>query len=165
MLLFWRRVPTWSVITQQHFNNMDSEFLGFYGPDGSIRCDGFKLWLAMQMFHVSGYHRHVGTVADDAADPDWAAFSWKVGERFGAPRQALMTSTISSATARTWPKLTEDYTFMAEGIHRAEEAKQVLEDFNLEMQKLKEIVEARNTERAVPYLQMHPDEVEISVAV
>merc|ERR1719189_1635047 len=87
ILSFLHRIPTWSFFFQDSFDE-DKEFLGWYGKDGkSISCNGVKLWLTIHIFHVTGYHRHVGTIADTAADPDLLGWSWKQGERFSRPRQ------------------------------------------------------------------------------
>merc|ERR1739838_1001286 len=39
------------------------------------------------MWTLTGWHRHVGMVADFYRDPDLAGFSWKEGESFARPKQ------------------------------------------------------------------------------
>lgn len=164
MLLFFERVKTWSLF-QQHMVT-DAEFLGLYGADGkSLRCAGVQMWFTIHFFHVTGYHRHVGQVADTAADPDFAGFSWKAGEAFSRPRQAIQMSLIAATTATKWPKLSEDYSHLAQGIAKSADAAALFKAFRSDMLALKVVIEGRNRGRAIPYRQMHPDEVECSVAV
>jgi len=164
ILFFWKRVSTWSLYYQTKFDT-DSKFLGLVGQGGSITCDGFKKWLTIHIFHVTGWHRHVGTVADDAADPDWASWAWRPGERFARPRQALMAAETSAATATLWPKISEDWGFITSGMENSGQAKELLATWRVELQNLKKTVESRNAKRAIPYYQMHPDQVEMAVSV
>merc|ERR1719210_2131395 len=65
---------------------------------------------------VTGWHRHVGTVADYYSDPDLAAFSWKQGEAYPRPKQHLILSVVAAFTAMAQPKLSEDYTHVFAGM-------------------------------------------------
>lgn len=164
ILLFFERIKTWSLF-RRHMDT-DSRFLALHSDDGtSLRCEGVQLWFTIHFFYVTGYHRHVGQVADTATDPDFAGFSWKEGEAFARPRQAVQLSLIAATTATTWPKLSEDYSHLMQGVANSSRATAVFKAFQREMQAVKSTINARNTVRAVPYMQMHPDEVECSVAV
>lgn len=161
---FFRQLQTWSMGQQHMFT--DGPFLGMFGADGTtLRCEGVKLWFAINFFQVTGYHRHVGTVADTAADPDFAGFGWKKGEAFTRPRQAIQLSLISAYTATKWPKLIDDYSFLAMGIDKSAEAANVFKTFKSEMDQLKQVIDQRNKDRSIPYMEMHPERVECSLAV
>jgi cytochrome P450 len=163
VLLFFERMQTWSMY-QQHMKT-DAPFLGLYGEDESLQCEGLQKWLTMLFFQVTGYHRHVGTVADSAADPDFAGFSWEQGRAYTPPRQAIQLSLISATTSTTWPKISQDYSHLAEGIEKSAEAAQAFHAFRARMADVGNTIDARNEGRAIPYMQMHPDHVECSVAV
>jgi len=162
VLLFFERVQAWSMYRRHQ--KTDAPFLGLY-EDGSLQCEGLQKWLTMLFFQVSGYHRHVGTVADSAADPDFAGFSWEPGRAYTPPRQAVQLSLISATTSTTWPKLSQDHSHLAEGIERSAEAAQAFHMFRAKMEDIAKTIDARNKGRAIPYMQMHPDHVESSVAV
>jgi hypothetical protein len=160
---FWERARLWSNY-RQHFVQ-DAKFLGMIEGSGIMKCDGFKKGLAIYFFHVTGYHRQVGTVADVATDPDFAGFSWKEGDAFVSPRQAAQLLYISASTATKWPKISQDYSFVAEGIEKQAGAENILRKFKTSMDELRKTIDERNSKRAQPYNQMHPDWVECSVAV
>lgn len=73
---------------------------------------------------------------------------------------------IAGSTARIMPKLVEDYSHLAVGLgDTAAAAAQIFREFQAEMIDAANEVDARNQNRAVPYLQMHPRFVETSLAV
>jgi len=163
VLLFFERVQAWTMY-QQHME-ADASFLGLRGGDGSLQCAGLQKWLTMLFFQVSGYHRHVGTVADSASDPDFAGFSWAEARAYAPPRQAIQTSLISATTSTTWPKLNQDYSHLAQGIENEAGAAQAFQKFRAKLEDVAKTIDARNKGRDIPYMQMHPDHVECSVAV
>jgi len=163
VLLFFERAQTWSMY-RQHMKT-DALFLGLYGEDGSLQCKGLQKWLTMLFFQVTGYHRHVGTVADSAADPDFAGFSWERGRAYTPPRQAIQLSLISATTSTTWPKISQDFSHLSEGIDKSAEAARAFHAFRAKMEDVAKTIDARNKGRAIPYMQMHPKHVECSVAV
>jgi hypothetical protein len=163
ILYFWQRARLWTNY-RQHFE-ADALFLGMVEGSGVLKCEGFQKGMAIHFFHVTGYHRQVGTVADIAIDPDFAGFSWKDGEAFVSPRQAAQLLFISASTATKWPKISEDYSFIADGISMETEARAILGNFKSHMAALRDTINQRNSEREHPYNQMHPDFVECSVAV
>merc|ERR1711959_616869 len=109
-----KRMDTWTLFDRTA--NVDQEWFGLYSSTGELTCSGFYAWLKTILFAVSGYHRHVGTVADIASDPDFASFSNAVGEAFGRPRQHMQMALIAGSTARTMPKIISDYSFLASGL-------------------------------------------------
>merc|ERR1712178_308717 len=120
-----QRMDTWSLFDRT--TSSDHERLGLYSNAGALKCSGFYKWLKIMLFAVSGYHRHVGTVADVASDPDFASFSNAVGEAFGRPRQHMQMALIAGSTARVFPKVTADFSFLAEGLDS--EASHILQGF------------------------------------
>jgi hypothetical protein len=167
IIRFFDRVKSWSMYTNHAAADSDAKFLALYSDSGSLQCQGVQKWITTHFFHVTGYHRHVGTVSDTAADPDFASWSWLPGEAHGKPRQHVQLSLISASTATTWPKLSEDYGHLVEGIEKESEAKAVFQGFHAKMVQLKEREDQLNSNRdpRTPYLEMHPDYVESSVAV
>jgi len=165
---FMKQMHTWSLFGRTA--DSDHAWLELYSSTGELKCTGFYKWLKIMLFAVSGYHRHVGTIADLASDPDFASWSNAVGEAFGRPRQHLQMALIAGSTAQIFPKVIADFSFLARGLGAAEEAaSKILKDFQSTMASNAEVVNLRNEERsadgASAYLQMHPGYVESSVAV
>merc|ERR1712080_478551 len=74
---------------------MATKALGGFAADQHIRevdCRRLHLGSIDYIWTVTGWHRHVGQVADYVADPDLAGFSWKDGEAFTRPKQAFLMS-------------------------------------------------------------------------
>jgi hypothetical protein len=162
--LFMKRIDTWTLF--DNTASSDQQWLGLFSTAGELTCSGFYAWLKIMLFAVSGYHRHVGTVADIASDPDFASFSNADGDAFGRPRQHMQMALIASSTARIFPKVVGDFSFLAQGLPSgATEASNILRDFQTDMKKMVLEVDRRNELRSIPYLQMHPNYVESSVAV
>lgn len=143
----------------------DSVWLGLRGADGTLTCSGFRRWLTVMLFAVTGHHRHVGTVADIAADPEFSTFSWKEGEAYGRPLQHLQMSLIAASTAKILPKITDDFSHLAAGMEKQVSAEQILRDFRDSMASVAAQIDERNSDRSIPYSQMDPQHVECSVAV
>jgi len=168
IIRFFDRINSWSMYSKHAAADSDAKFFGLYSDSGNtLRCQGVRKWLSTHFFHVTGYHRHVGTVADTAADPDFASWGWIPGEAYGKPRQHVQLSLISASTALSWPKLSEDYSHLATGIEKEIEAKAIFQAFQARMSQLKAREDQLNLERdpLTPYYEMHPDYVESSVAV
>jgi len=159
---FIQRFEAWSM--HQAHAATDNAWLGLR-VDGTLRCNGLKRWLVVMLFAVTGYHRHVGTVADIAADPEFSTWSWKEGEAYGRPLQHLQMSLIAASTAKIMPKILNDFSHLAEGLSKQTEAVATLQTFKQRMASVAAEIEARNQQRSVPYSQMDPNQVECSVAV
>merc|ERR1711879_600282 len=98
-------------------------------------------------------------------DPDFATFSWKEGEAYGRPLQHLQMALITASTAKVAPKVVQDFSRLAKGLLREREAEMTLRKFQSAMREVAKEIDSRNKLRDIPYLQMHPDYVESSVAV
>jgi len=163
--LFMNRIDTWTLFDRTAAS--DNEWLGLYTIRKELTCNGFYKWLKTMLFAVSAYHRQVGTVADLASDPDFASFSNAEGEAFGRPQQHMLIALVAATTGSPFPKVTSDYSFLAEGL--GSEASNILHGFQADMRKTALEVDRRNEQRVakggLPYLQMHPRYVESSVAV
>merc|ERR1711862_465309 len=133
--------------------------------DGVLTCNGLRRWLTTMLFAVTGHHRHVGTVADIAADPDFSTFSWKEGEAHGRPLQHLQMALIAASTAKILPKILNAFSHLAQGLSKQDDAVLVLQRFQTNMQGVATQIQQRNTQRNIPYLQMDPHYVECSLAV
>lgn len=145
--------------------SQDATWLQLRAEDERLKCSGFKRWLAVVLFAVTGYHRHVGTVADLAVDPEFATFSWRAGESYGRPRQHLQMALIAASTAKIMPKLGEDFSHLARGLEKEADIIALMNEFQVSMASVRNTVALRNADRAVPYFQMDPTFVEASVAV
>merc|ERR1719486_616706 len=128
-----KRLDTWTLFDRTAASNQG--WFGLYSTTGELTCNGFHAWLKATLFAVSGYHRHVGTVADIASDPDFASFSNAVGEACGRPRQHMQMALIAGSTARIFPKIRADFSFLAGGLGAKEgAASDILLDFQKDMQ-------------------------------
>merc|ERR1712046_346910 len=67
-------------------------------------CDTLSRRMALYMFMVTAWHSHVGFVGDYYADPDFVGMSWKEGEPYARPRQAVITSIINVFTSTKQPR-------------------------------------------------------------
>jgi hypothetical protein len=159
---FVRQFYEWSMLPNAA---QDATWLQLHAQDGRLTCSGFKRWLTVVLFSVTGYHRHVGTVADLAKDPEFATFSWRAGESYGRPRQHMQMALIAASTAKIMPKLGENFDHLMEGLEKEAEITALMSNFRAGMAAVSETVTSRNVNRAVPYLQMDPAFVEASVAV
>lgn len=125
--------------------------------------------LVSYIWTVTGWHRHVGTVADYYSDPDMASFSWKEGEAFARPKQHMMMTTIAVFTGAAQPKLSEDYSHVLKGIDKEDLALKVLHDFRTDLRGVSAEIARRNDLRLATYgfrnVNADPDVVECSVAV
>merc|ERR1712185_190159 len=97
--------------------------------DGVLTCSGLRRWLSVMLFAVTGHHRHVGTVSDIAADPEFATFSWKEGEAYGRPLQHLQMALIAASTAKSFPKVLNDFSHLAVGLSKQSAAESTLRKF------------------------------------
>merc|ERR1712224_1191724 len=96
------------------------------------------------MWTLSGWHRHVGTVADIFRDPDLAAFSWKEGEAAPRPRQAMIMITVAATTGTSQPKLLDDYGHLFKGLDQEEEMRAIFRTFKEELQEVHNEIQRRN---------------------
>lgn len=132
-------------------------------------CADMRALLHHFAWTVTGWHRHVGTVGDLFEDPELAATSWKEGERYSRPLQAMTTSIVTASTGVRRPKLSEDFMHMFEGIQKEAEVKAILRGFRAELGEVHDEISRRNQRRAedwgFAYVQADPDVVECSVAV
>jgi len=155
------------------------EWLGLVAPNPTspstrYTCKGFNKLLRVLTFTVTGWHRHVGTVSHLMRDPELTSASWIEGQRSGAPRQVMLMALIVATTGFTNPKLGQNnFGFMFEGLARSPHAdtraefqvKELSAELERSMRELSRVVDGRNEQRTFPYLQMHPNYVENSVAV
>lgn len=137
------------------------EFRGF-------DCTSLKALLTEVIFMVTGWHRHVGSVADFFRDTRFAATMWKEGETNTRPKQATMMMLLAATTNAILPKLSMD---LAETIYAGngkleENLKEGLYPTMLEIQtQIEERNQIRQSQNNIPYHQMEPDSVEWGVQV
>jgi hypothetical protein len=162
LLAFMQDFESWTM--HGAHSETDADWLQLQ-VNGVLSCTGFRRWLAVVLFAVTGHHRHVGTVADIASDPDFSTFSWKEGEAYGRPLQHLQMALIAASTAKILPKIANDFSHLAAGIAKQSHAEGVLQRFRDNMVNVAAQIDERNAHRSIPYLQMDPNYVECSVAV
>jgi len=143
--------------------NMTAAFLE---KDRNVLCGILEVRIAVYLFMVTAWHSHVGFVGDYYADPDLAGMSWKDGESFARPRQAIITSVINIFTSTNQPRLMEDYTHLFKGIGAGIDSKltTMWSDFVKDLEAAKKVIDQRNTKRKVPNINMDPAILECSVA-
>lgn len=122
--------------------------------------------MAVYIFIVTGYHRHVGFVGDYYADPGLASMSWKSGEPYGRPRQHMIMSVVNVFTSMQQPLLKEDYTHLFRGLDpdREEHMTKAWQNFQADLQKVEEEIDRRNKEREIININMSPKVVESAVS-
>lgn len=117
------------------------------------------------LWTITGWHRHVGMVADFYADPDLAGFSWAPGEAFSRPKQAMIMGVVAAVTGTSHPKLNEDFTHIFAGLEEEEQMKQVWRDFQADLEIVEDTIRKRNEHRHIKNYHALPSIVEASVAV
>lgn len=117
------------------------------------------------LWTVTGWHRHVGTVGDYFSDPDLAGFSWKEGEPWTRPKQAMLMSVVAAFTGTPHPKLIEDFSHVFKGMKGEAEFVGIFKEFRENLMEVQRTVRARNAKRVISNPHMDPALVECSVAV
>lgn len=120
--------------------------------------------LAVNIFVVTGFHRHVGFVGDYYADPGLATMSWKSGEAFGRPRQHMIMSVVNVFTSMRQPLLKEDYTHLFKGLENEEGLTKAWRNFQANLQEVEEEIDRRNEKREIKNINMSPKVVESAVS-
>jgi len=126
-----------------------------------LNCKVLEDVLATFMYHVSAYHRHVGTIAAEAADPCFGPTAWREGELCGPPRTSFMQGLIMATTGLEMPKIIEDYTHMFEG----EKPKQMWRDLTERLHALGVKVDQRNTKRRRPFTVFDSKSIETAIGI
>lgn len=144
-----------------HLNKRSGHTLGKV----NYQCWELRQRLSAYFWAVTGYHRHVGQVADYTSDPDLCGFSYKSHEAYVRPAQAMIMSVVTTFTATNQPKINQDYTHVFKGIIKENDAVDLMRKFNEELGRVAVQVDARNKKRELPNRNAHPSNVECSVAV
>jgi len=159
-------IPDGSIIRFLERIAVDEQLTGY---DRSVRDDD-DCGVLLKVFEsviwtVTGWHRHVGKVADLMSDPNLAGFSWKEGETSTRPRQAMLMSVVAAFTGSPHPKIIEDFTHLFVGVKGGEKMTQIWHDFQRGLQDVEAEVTKRNGQRHIKNAQGNPRNVECSVAV
>jgi len=136
----------------------------FRGSD----CNSLKAFLTEIIFMVTGWHRHVGSVADFFRDTRFASTVWKEGETNTRPKQAHLMMLLAATTNAILPKLTLDVaeTLYAGNGKLEQNLKMGLYPAMLEIQgQIEQRNQIRQSQNDIPYHQMEPDSVEWGVQV
>ncbi|CAE7756380.1 unnamed protein product, partial [Symbiodinium sp. CCMP2456] len=151
--------------------HLDERLKQFKDFSSNVNCtDTFlkvlKHRMAVYIFIVTGYHRHVGFVGDYYADPGLASMSWKSGEPYGRPRQHMIMSVVNVFTSMQQPLLKEDYTHLFRGLapDQEEHMTKVWKAFQADLQKVEEEIDRRNKEREIMNINMSPKVIESTVS-
>jgi len=130
-------------------------------------CHALTELLTEVIFGVTGWHRHVGTVADFFRDTRFASTNWQRGESNTRPAQAVMVMLLAQSTNAFLPKFSDDMSEAIYGDHEALAENFMI--FNRRMSEIQGILEHKNQERQarndVPYRNMEPESIEYGVAV
>lgn len=160
---FFKSLWRWKLDPYNFKDN--NEWLHMTTPEGEVTCSGMEKFLSMTLFGVTGFHRQVGQIGDVGVDANFATWSWREGEPYGLPRQHLDMALVVAFTAKIMPKIDQDYSFLAQGLAKEKEAAEVLRTFQASMVAIAAEIDQRNAKREYPYFNMHPSQVECSVAV
>lgn len=130
-------------------------------------CHALTELLSESIFTVTGWHRHVGTVADFFRDTRLASTVWKEGETNARPAQAIMMMLLAQSTNAILPKLSDD---LSEVIYEDHDLlAENFRTFHSRMLEIQEEIDSRNVVRLqrndVPYHQMEPTSIEYGVEV
>lgn len=131
-------------------------------------CNALISLLAETIFLVSGWHRHVGTVADFYRDLRFASTAWKEGELQPRPKHGILTLLLAATTNAILPKMAtaanQTHIFASQP-----KLQRVFEDFAHRLEGLQTEIEVRNRRRIeegnLAFHQMEPKEVEWGVMV
>jgi len=130
-------------------------------------CHALTELLSEVIFGVSGWHRHVGQVADFFRDTRLASTVWKEGEMNTRPAQAVMMMLLAQSTNAILPKFSDN---LAEEIYDQHESLvENFRSFNSRMLEIQEEIDRRNEVRQqrndIPYHNMEPTSIEYGVEV
>jgi len=130
-------------------------------------CHALKDWLTEIIFMVTGWHRHVGTVADFFRDTRLASTVWKEGETNTRPKHATMMMLLAATTNAILPKFTHELSEQIYGDHT--ELADNFKTLNSRMLEVQGEIEQRNQVRQgqnfIPYHNMEPESIEWGVEV
>lgn len=130
-------------------------------------CHDLKGLLTEVIFMVTGWHRHVGTVADFFRDTRLASTVWKEGESNTRPRQATMMMLLAATTNAILPKLSDELSETIYGDHT--DLADNFKTLNSRMLEVQTEIEQRNqirqSQNNIPYHQMEPESIEWGVQV
>jgi len=130
-------------------------------------CNNLKGLLTEVIFMVTGWHRHVGTVADFFRDTRLASTVWKEGESNTRPRQAHLMMLLAATTNAILPKLSQELSETIYGDHTAlSDNFRTLNSRMLEVQsEIEQRNQVRQSQNNVPYHNMEPESIEWGVQV
>ncbi|CAE7578956.1 unnamed protein product [Symbiodinium pilosum] len=156
--------------TMQAGYHVDDRLAKMYLGDAAVSCKDLlpavQHRMAVYIFVVTGYHRHVGFVGDYYADPSLASMSWKSGEPYGRPRQHMIMSVVNVFTSMRQPLLKEDYTHLFRGL--APDQEEILtkawRTFQEDLKQVEEEIDRRNEKREILNINMSPKVVESAVS-
>lgn len=126
-----------------------------------LSCAVLEDVLSTFMYHVSAYHRHVGSIASEAADPCFAPMAWREGELCGPPRTMIMQGLIMATTGLEMPTILEDYTHM----FLDAPAQQMWLKLSADLRQLGRTVNTRNQGRSRPFTVFDSEHIETSVGI
>jgi len=129
-------------------------------------CKALIELLTEVVFMVTGWHRHVGTVADFFRDTRFVTTSWKEGEQEARPKQSMMMMLLAATTKADLPTLKDN---LAEIYSHDVFFRSLFNKFHTSMQAVQSEVEKRNARRAqsghMEFHQMEPRYVQWGVEV
>jgi len=130
-------------------------------------CNALTELLTEVIFGVTGWHRHVGNVADFFRDTRFASTNWHRGEMNTRPAQAIMVMLLAQSTNAILPKFSDELSETIYGDH--EDLAENFRTFNSHMLEIQSDMEQKNQARQarndIPYHNMEPTSIEYGVAV
>lgn len=154
----------------KHFFELNAHEPHFYPKHwqefASSRCSVLIKFLAEVIFLVTGWHKHVGTVADFFRDTRFASTSWKEGETQAPPKHSMLMQLLAATTNAHYPRLNQSLTDI---YSRSSQFHDIFVGLHTSMNDVQQNVERRNTDRErngrLGFHQMEPMLIEWGVEV
>eukprot|EP00931_Biecheleriopsis_adriatica_P003920 TRINITY_DN105668_c0_g1_i1.p1 TRINITY_DN105668_c0_g1~~TRINITY_DN105668_c0_g1_i1.p1 ORF type:complete len:1206 (-),score=193.07 TRINITY_DN105668_c0_g1_i1:8-3625(-) len=134
--------------------------------DAHKSCTNLIALLSECVFLVSGWHRHVGSVADFFRDTSFASTAWKEGEHEARPKHSMMMMLLAATTNAILPKLSQN---LSDIYDDSSDVVDIFSSLKKDMEDVQSQIEQRNARRKaagrLEFHQMEPQYVEWGVEV
>jgi len=152
----------------KNFFDQNSATPEFWKPfkKADRHCGAFVDLVGEVIFLVTGWHRHVGSVADFFRDTRFASASWKDGETEGRPKHSMLMQFLAFSTNAIAPHLEDN---LVEVYQNDSPFSGLFNKLYKDMAAVQKEVEMRNKKRKegghIEFHQMEPKYVEWGVEV
>ncbi|KAG9401109.1 hypothetical protein AC1031_009867 [Aphanomyces cochlioides] len=131
------------------------------GPFPPLNLTNLKNVIAQCIFWVTAIHNHVGTLAEHASDPAFVGSSWVEGEMASRPGDGVRYALLMSITGFKQLSILKDFSH----VMLDDKAKQVCRAFTDDLNRLIDVIDARNETREQKFMSFHPSTIEMAVSI